>query len=347
VIGPAPFRSPRVRAACLAVLAAGLGVACAPRPRTQVLVVVRAEPAIASATRSLRVRVLGGADLMEERAVETLGRALSPVSFPVEIALVPVGQDASRSYRVEVAAIDESGREVIATSVRSGFIERRTLRLPLQLRACCVGMTCGEGQSCGDRCACEPELVAPETLADYGSDAGAPDAFDPGADAHAEDAPPVIPTDAPACAGDCFDLRDIFSGGINISPATVAMQWAPPLDGCPATSVSPAADRAYRMTYLYNGAASARTVELTTANDPLSPSPVDMALVVYDVAYAGAGLPSDVRACRAYADDTAGIAPEASVTLTMAPGETILAVLSRETPGSLATEPVALHVELR
>ncbi len=347
MIEGASSRSARASAACVASLIVWLGVACAPRPATQVTVVVSADSTVAPRTRSLRVRVLGGPDLTEERAVETLGRALSPVSFPVEIAIVPLGQDASRTYRVEVAAIDDGEREFLAASVRSGFIERRTLRLPLPLRACCVGMTCGEGQSCGARCACEPESIAPETLSDYGSDAGAPDAFDPAADAHVDDAPPTLPRDAPACADDCLDLRNVFTGGVNFAPPNVDMRWAPPRDRCPASSVAPEADRAYRAMYLYNGTAGPRTVELTTMNDPLAPAPIDMSLVVYDVARAGAGLPSDVRACRAFVDDTAGIAPEARVELTMAPGESVLAVLSRETPGSLVSTGVAFRVVLR
>lgn len=331
----APHLWPALRRSALAgptLLCMGIALAaCAPRPRTQVMVFVEADEEIDALSATLDVRVHGGAMLAELRAEQTLGSADRPVEYPVRVALVPVANDATRTYRVEVTARDAVGRELLGARVVSGFLPQRTLRLELPLEACCRGRICPENETCRD-CACSSDVVEPEDLEDYFSDAGraAPvdaDAVDTGAlDAIAldtapmdagSDAPVAMP-DAGICGVDCQRFGSVTSPG-NTSLGHRGT-WAPPLGSCPASALAATADHGYGAVYFYSEGPSRNDLLLT-------PDP-GIVLVLYDVPSPtmGTAIPSDPRACRAMSTS--------SISLSLLAGTTVLVVASRTSPGT-------------
>jgi hypothetical protein len=320
-----------------------LAAGCAPRPRTQVMVVVTAETDVSATAERVRVRVLGGDDeALVERALQDVGTELTPVRFPVLVAIVPADGLASRRFEVQATALDGEGREVSRARVVSSFVSGRTLRLELRLWGCCASVTCPETQTCR-ACACVPVEVPPETLEDYVADAGPP----PPPDAAPGDAPAPDAAVPPACSGSCFRLSDLF-GGLNIAPWPRDGTWAPPVGGCPATATAPTSDHGFGSFQLHNDTASSRTLRLTTMREPPPDPSVDLALVVYDLPAPTADaalLPADRLACRAYSDDAPTLAPDAQLEVTLAPDTTILVVITRATPGMVVTPGVQVGVE--
>jgi hypothetical protein len=301
------------------------------------MVVVTADGMVSSSTQRLSVRILGGATLTDERWAQELGTDLTPVSFPVSIALVPERRDATRTYRVEVAALAADGAEIVSARVVSGFVSRRTLRLELPLEGCCRGVTCGVGASCRS-CRCQADAIEVGTLADFAEDAGAPDAWSEPVDAW-------VPTDAPRCVHSCFPI-DGFTGGVNIGPDNTDRRWARPLGGCPAPSLSTSDQHGVRGLYLHNPTTEPLSIRLSTLREPPPDPSVDLALVVYDVdsALEGVPLPADPRACRAMNEDGPTNAPDAELDVTVAPGATILVLVTRETPGQIVMPNVNIAV---
>ena len=334
-----PARAPR---RLLVASLASLVGACAPAPRTQVMVVVTADPEVSAATSRLAVRVQGGPGWAQERLDEEVGTDVTPVRFPVQIALVPAGNDAARTYRLEVAALGADRSEVVAARVVSGFVSRRTLRLELPLEQCCRGVVCAEGSVCR-ACRCQPEEVDVRTLGDLDADAGAPDAWSLPADAWTPDA--FVPPDAPRCVDNCFVI-DGFTGGFNIAPPLEDRRWARPLGTCPAASLSSSDQHGVRGIYLHNPGPSARSVRLSTLREPPPDPAVDLALVVYDVpsSVAGTPLPPDPRACRAMNDDGASNAPDAELDVSIAAGATVLVLVTRQTPDQIVSPNVNIGV---
>lgn len=315
---------------------------CAPAPRTQVMVRVVAEGSVAAEAMQLEVRVFRDGDLATEPFVDRLGSTLTPVTFPLDIALVPERNDPARRYRVEVRALSSSGAEVASARVLSGFVARRTLLLRLPLEACCRDVVCDETEACR-ACVCAPIDVDAAALDDFVPETGAPDATIGPVDASLPDA--FVPSDAPVCVENCF-IVDGFTGGLNIAPPLIDRRWARPLGGCPAGSVSPSDQHGVRGIYLHNPSGAARAVRLRSLREPPEDPGVDLALVVYDVPspMAMTPLPTDPRACRAMNEDDPTIAPDAQLDVTIAPGATILVLVTRETADQIVSPNVNIGV---
>jgi hypothetical protein len=302
------------------------------------MVVVLAEPGVAAEAQSLDVRVSGGAgSMLGPRVDEAVGTPLTPVRFPVSIALVPAGGDPSRRFAVEMTARSPTGADVARARVLSSFVEGRTLRLEVLLEDCCRAIACEATQTCRG-CACATADVPPEDLPDFVADAGPPDAGAP-IDAPIDAPPP------PRCPGGCYVLEP-FVGGVGFAPWPRDQTWAPPIGSCPAKGTAPTADYGYGSFLVINDDPVPRTVRLTTMR--LDPE-LDLALVVYDWPTdmnALAQLPPDPLACRALDDDAPGLAPDAQLEVTIAPRASILVVLTRATPGPLGATPVQVHIEI-
>jgi len=105
-------------------------------PRTQVTAVVRAEPGIQAAATRIEVVVTGMTPGGETDAMETLAYGdgeTNPLSFPVDIAIVPGNGDATRTFEVAVSAFDGE-RAVASVTVPGAFEAGRTLTLDVWLR---------------------------------------------------------------------------------------------------------------------------------------------------------------------------------------------------------------------
>ena len=199
------------------VLGCALLAACSPAPRTQVMAFIRVEPGVMSRAERLEVVVRGGApgEPREERErlffASPRGGEGHALSWPVQVALVPDGRDASRTFEIIATVEDETGA-FARTRVQSGFLSGETLALDVWLRDDCVGQLCDESESCIDgRCA-PLRMVEACSLsqldggvascapadggagADAGSDGGVTD-VDAGRDAGPSDAGPADPLD--------------------------------------------------------------------------------------------------------------------------------------------------------
>jgi hypothetical protein len=178
-------RLPFALAAC-ALLWALAGCTKDEAARTQVMVVVDAEPGVRADAATLRIDVEGGATLGE--LAQSFSDTVGPgVPWPVRIALVPEGNDARRVFRIHAEARDGDGVTVVRTQVLSGYVEGRTKLLEVWLEDACRGVACGSGERCLGG-ACVDEAVDPTTLpdlpdvpADAGTDAGSDAGSDAGA----------------------------------------------------------------------------------------------------------------------------------------------------------------------
>ena len=146
-----------LRALALAVLfAAG----CAPEPRTQIMVVVDAEPGVRAEADALEVTVFGGPS---DEALADRGTSLfEDPRWPIELALIPEDNDARRRYRVVARARDGASAGAEA-DVGSGYVAGEVRALYVLLRDVCRG----GGAGCG------PTTVEPGELPRYAPDAGA------------------------------------------------------------------------------------------------------------------------------------------------------------------------------
>jgi len=155
-------------------LAASLGLALAPgcgtRPRTQVMVEVHAEPGLRGRlTRvSLRAQGFDGTGLVPGMTFDR--DVTAPIAFPVSLAIIPQGEDVTRTFRVEATGY-EGAAPVVTVRARSGFRSGQTLRLVLLLEEACAGVMCSDTQTCRAG-TCTDASVDPDTLPPLGSDAG-------------------------------------------------------------------------------------------------------------------------------------------------------------------------------
>jgi hypothetical protein len=179
------------------VLAALLFSGClSPRPPTQVIVFVEAQPLVRTEAAVLEVEVLAGprgdlAPLADSYVYEARDGAL----FPRDFTFVPLGGDLSRIFEVQATAYDARRQVITVARLRAGFVEHqaRTLRLVLEDR--CRGIVCAPGATCrGGRC---EQLVDPTRDAGVDLDAGVP-----------EDAPPR------SCTTDLDCDDGVFCNGV-------------------------------------------------------------------------------------------------------------------------------------
>lgn len=146
------------------------------RPRTEVVVLVRADATIASDTRTLRVTVEGGVDHMHYDSMPFVESLDSP-EFPLRVSVSPVAQDATRVLRVSVEARDASGNVIGRYRLRTRYIPSQTGFVEVLLTECCrsVASMCGSDERCAG-CVCRP-IIDEVPVTDAGPadlDAGMP-----------------------------------------------------------------------------------------------------------------------------------------------------------------------------
>jgi len=171
------------------------------RPATQLVVVVESDlPADARACVHVEVAPVDEPDVVSEQTFHAeLDRPVR-TQLPFSFGVTPPGGRWQRRIELTVAAysLDACSRgtfdrsdAVVTRRVRSGFVEGQALRLPIFLAASCVGVVCGDEQTCdGGACVLVPDLdpggLVPtrpgnELLDAGGLDAGGPDAGGPDA----------------------------------------------------------------------------------------------------------------------------------------------------------------------
>lgn len=176
---------------------------------TQIVVVVNTDLRVGEEIDVVAVeidaRAAGGE---RQRFEESLGGA-SALRLPATLSVVRSDGDVSGPVRVTAEAL-LGGTSVVRRQAEVRFDPGRSRTLELDLLSCCVGVACGEGQTCGER-GCTAVALGPLDLPPWtgtppprascaASDAGPPD--DAGDDAAVE------PADAAPDArpGDCVPL---------------------------------------------------------------------------------------------------------------------------------------------
>ncbi|MBX7194191.1 MAG: hypothetical protein K1X94_19205 [Sandaracinaceae bacterium] len=206
-----------MRAALVQVLltlgASVMASACAPAPRTELLVRFHADEALRDEVHQIRVEVYGGSsdDALDPRHVELV----SVTEWPLVLALVPSGRDATRRVRVVASALATADGPILAVQrVRTGFVLGRTLVLDLTFEGACRDVLCDDTTTCRGG-ACVSDEVDPGLLHDDLADAGPPDAGPTAVDAGPlPDAPP-----------DAW-IRPVRQEGEDCDPAAIASTCA-------------------------------------------------------------------------------------------------------------------------
>jgi len=195
---PRSARSPRPSYAVCALLAACLAGCREAAGDTQVMVEIDAEHAIRARIRDVDFEVHSGQGPIASwtpRYAQSLTADREPgrepdaeaVRWPLEVALVPRAGQTERNYLAVATARDEHGAAIAQVRVISGYVDGKSLRLPLLFDQACLARSdlCSDELTCraGD---CVDPRVDPVTLLPF-SDAPAP-ARDGGRDPGASDA---------------------------------------------------------------------------------------------------------------------------------------------------------------
>ncbi len=158
----------------VAVCAAACAVGCRDTvPRTQVMVEVDAQAAIAARADAIRV-VVTSVDEPSRQLDQTFDLSDADVELPVRVALVPKGDDSDRLFRVAAFAVDGTDELAVARA-RSGYVAGKTLLLRLVLYDACEDVTCGANETCDALGECvEAPNVDPCSLEALGGGASCP-----------------------------------------------------------------------------------------------------------------------------------------------------------------------------
>jgi hypothetical protein len=120
---------------------------------TQVMVQLDAQPGVRSQTRDVLVHVRSAKDentKWEDRFDNKLTPDNGRYRWPLQFALLPKADDATRVYEVTATALDDAGKELARVRAISGYKPHKTLLLSLRFDDACIGKVadCEETESC-------------------------------------------------------------------------------------------------------------------------------------------------------------------------------------------------------
>lgn len=194
----------------LASLALALSLllgACGADELTELVVVVDSDLAVPTALDEVSIVVAGATGTRTTARASLDGPAGVPL--PVTLGLSP-GATGGTTVTIRADGLLGGVRRV-SREVRTSFVENRRLVVRIALLSSCVGVVCGDGDTCGRDGACVTATVAPSTLPsftgplpredlgtiDAGSDLGPPDLGPP--DLGPPDLGPPIDAGPPSC----------------------------------------------------------------------------------------------------------------------------------------------------
>jgi hypothetical protein len=175
------------------------------RPRTQVVLVIDADPGMRLRATSVLVEGWSFGNGRGANVLRLSPRVGEDVGWPFQTVLTPLGNDATRRYEVSATALDRDGTPIVVARAISGYTpnETRVLRLFLDTR--CESRTCAAAAAtCREDMCVDLEILPGSlpTLASYQTDAGPADAYlPPGTDAFGLDAWTPMAPDAGLDAG--------------------------------------------------------------------------------------------------------------------------------------------------
>ena len=214
--------------ACV-VSAFALGSCGVVKPRTQVVMVIEADPGVRSQSSVVHVEVRGQAngaergELVFDRRLDVGAR--EDVEFPLRVVLGPGAGDARRGW--DFTATAQSGErpnltDLVRVRATGTYVEGRTVTLTLRLEDCCTTVACSEQQTCR-LCSCvDPYVDVTRAVEDAGigldagSDARREDAAEPDASGDGCDEPSLEPQCVVRFTAD--DIRAVLSSGNGIGP---------------------------------------------------------------------------------------------------------------------------------
>lgn len=121
-------------------------------PRTQVMVVIDAEPAVRAMAVDVDIEVLSGSGPIsgwEPRGKRSLTDGDDAVAWPLEAALVPRKGGTDRVFVVIATAYDAAGDPLAQVRAISGYVKGKTLALPMLFEDLCLGkLSCEDTKTC-------------------------------------------------------------------------------------------------------------------------------------------------------------------------------------------------------
>lgn len=205
---------------------------------TGVLVVIDAHESVRAEASSLRVLVEVEED---DKKVVRLDERKRAVTFPQQVALVPKGGDATRTFTVTATALDASGGFLSQARIISGFVQNRLLSTVLWIEGNgCLRKECDDTDTCQVG-RCSSATRAPRSLSE-GLDAGAEQVGD-GDGGVVEDAR-VAPDarmslDARAAADGAADASACGANGTGVCLRDDAREFMLCADGVWVTAICP------------------------------------------------------------------------------------------------------------
>ena len=175
-----------VRVACWIAALLMVSVGCRDeQDDTQVMVEIDAEHTIGALIHDVDFEVKSGEGPLERwtpRYAQSLTNGESgAVRWPLEVALVPRGGQTTRNYVAIATARDERGAAIAQVRVISGYLDGKSLRLPLLFDRACLERTslCSAELTCraGD---CVDPHVDPATLLPFSQEPAPPRTNDAG-----------------------------------------------------------------------------------------------------------------------------------------------------------------------
>jgi len=169
-------------------------------PRTQVTLMIDADPLLKSQLETVTVDFASGAigAASEDLTARPTQTFRAPFTWPLVLALVPAGDNTRRAFEIHVTGSSGAGT-LVEASARSSFVARKNLALRMRLYDACraaVFAGCSAEQTCDasdGSAGCRDSAIDPNTLplfsgVDPSSDAGP----DTGSDAGIDSQVPVL-----------------------------------------------------------------------------------------------------------------------------------------------------------
>lgn len=122
--------------------------ACAdPVRSTQVMAIIDAEEAVLPHIAKVKLTVYGSGE--GEPPIAVLIEDVNTPDFPIHVAMVPLGDDASRIFGIEARAFDDDNQPQLISRARGTYVKDDARTVYLRFDEACLGvLTCGADETC-------------------------------------------------------------------------------------------------------------------------------------------------------------------------------------------------------
>jgi hypothetical protein len=161
-----------MKGSTLVMMALVLSAACGDTIQaTQVMIVIDADPAVRAQVDAVHLTVRAGQGddgKWQQRYDETVTPGTKTIPWPMELALVPKGDDLTRVYEVTATALGTGGTALTTARAISGYRKGATVQIVLRFDQACIDRDdpCDAQQTCA-RGACVDAHVGVDSLKEY------------------------------------------------------------------------------------------------------------------------------------------------------------------------------------